>query len=350
VVCAGSFAVMSQFHAVYQWYIAGAVMGFAASFVLLAPAPIMITNWFAAKKGLAMGLAMACSGLGGAIMGPIGASFITNFGWRNAYLLMALISAIVVLPFTIFVVRFSPARVGLEPYGAEAAAPAPAKTDATDKAEAAKKTVLPVVTARVALSSPAFWLLFLSMGLVASATTYAQHLPGFAQSIGLSAGVGASLLSALMIGNIIGKLTLGVLNDRIGARNAMCAGLVIVFLAFVGLCFNISAVPVLLVLCGVIGFSLSMTAVSNPLVCAEVFGPRDYSQVFAYVSMAVSLVSAFFVTVVGYIYDATGAYTMAFVVGAGLCVGSIITLVAAVAAKKALWARQARIDQAAAAA
>ncbi|MDR1427800.1 MAG: MFS transporter, partial [Bifidobacteriaceae bacterium] len=117
----GPFALMSQFNAVYQWYIAAVVMGVAAAFVLLMPAPLMINNWFVAKKGLAMGIAMACSGLGGAIMGPVGTSFISGMGWRRAYLMMALISAVVVLPFSIFVVRLTPACVGLKAYGAKEA-------------------------------------------------------------------------------------------------------------------------------------------------------------------------------------------------------------------------------------
>ena len=45
VVSAAAFASMGSFRAVWQWYIAGGVLGFSSGFVFLLPAPVMIGNW-----------------------------------------------------------------------------------------------------------------------------------------------------------------------------------------------------------------------------------------------------------------------------------------------------------------
>ena len=60
VAAALAFASMGQFNAVWQWYVAGAVLGVAAAFAFLLPAPVMIGNWFKKKAGLAMGIDMEC--------------------------------------------------------------------------------------------------------------------------------------------------------------------------------------------------------------------------------------------------------------------------------------------------
>ncbi len=78
VAAALAFASMGQFNAVWQWYVAGAVLGVAAAFAFLLPAPVMIGNWFKKKAGLAMGIAMACSGIGGAVMNPLGGALIQS--------------------------------------------------------------------------------------------------------------------------------------------------------------------------------------------------------------------------------------------------------------------------------
>ena len=87
---------MGQFNAVWQWYVAGAVLGVAAAFAFLLPAPVMIGNWFKKKAGLAMGIAMACSGIGGAVMNPLGGALIQSLGWRPTYAVLALIAAVLV--------------------------------------------------------------------------------------------------------------------------------------------------------------------------------------------------------------------------------------------------------------
>lgn len=304
VVSAAAFASMGSFRAVWQWYIAGGVLGFSSGFVFLLPAPIMIGNWFKKKSGLAMGLAMACSGIGGAVMNPLGGFFIGLFGWRATYAIMAAIALALVLPFSLLVIRFKPADAGVEAYGAEEGEALPG----------AQPQVLAGVSARTAVGSFSFLCIFLVAGLISFGATFLQLLPTFAGTVGL-ASIAAFLSSAVMLGNIAGKLALGWLNDKLGARNSTLVGLGVVALAGAFL----------------YGVVMSMVSVSIPLVVRRAFGSRDYSQIFSYVSMGTSLIGSLGVSVIAFMYDAFGSYSPSFGLGIGICVLSGVLLVAGLA-------------------
>ena len=143
VAAALAFASMGQFNAVWQWYVAGAVLGVAAAFAFLLPAPVMIGNWFKKKAGLAMGIAMACSGIGGAVMNPLGGALIQSLGWRPTYAVLALIAAVLVLPFSLLVMKFKPADPR-DAYGADEVEDTPASSGAETASgvSAARKLVL----------------------------------------------------------------------------------------------------------------------------------------------------------------------------------------------------------------
>ena len=44
---------------------------------------LVTANWFTAKRGLAISIALSGSGFGGAILSPIVSSLIVSVGWRS---------------------------------------------------------------------------------------------------------------------------------------------------------------------------------------------------------------------------------------------------------------------------
>ena len=66
-----------------------------------------------------MGISAAFSGL----IGMIGSSFlgmaIPAFGWRVSYMAVGIVSTALVLPISLFILRYKPEEMGLLPYGAE---------------------------------------------------------------------------------------------------------------------------------------------------------------------------------------------------------------------------------------
>ena len=118
VIYGGCAALMGTFHELWQWHLTGIIQGIASSFVCMIPAPIILGNWFKKKTGTAVGISAAFSGL----IGMIGSSFlgmaIPAFGWRVSYMAVGIVSTALVLPISLFILRYKPEEMGLLPYGA----------------------------------------------------------------------------------------------------------------------------------------------------------------------------------------------------------------------------------------
>ena len=60
-------------------------------------------------------------------MSPVMISIIEEVGWRTGYLILAAVSAVLVLPCMLFVIRYRPADRGMLPYGFTLSITLPAK-------------------------------------------------------------------------------------------------------------------------------------------------------------------------------------------------------------------------------
>lgn len=76
----------------------------------------LIGNWFSVERqGRMLGIVMACQGLSAALWAPFFTLLIQGVGFRLAYRINALLILVIVLPWTLFVFRGSPAQKGLGP-------------------------------------------------------------------------------------------------------------------------------------------------------------------------------------------------------------------------------------------
>lgn len=328
-ICSVTFMLMSTFTQIWQWYIAGAVIGIMGACIFVLPAPIMIGNWFRKKTGLVMGITMSFSGIGGAIISPIVANFVAAEGWRAAYILVGVIAMILVLPFSLFVMDFKPADRGLQPYGSDEEA-------LTQKKNNVGSAALTGVSSKDALRSMAFVCIFLVAGFISLNTTFQQHLPGFASSVGMSAAAIGTMTSCVMIGNIAGKLILGFLNDKMGEKGAMTIASLVVALSFILLIVSNGNVIIAFTSAFCFGFIMAMSAVLVPIIVRKVFGSRDYSAIFSYISMGTSLIGSLGISLIGFMYDGFGSYIPSFYIGIAACVIIIVALFAGMKASKKL--------------
>ena len=115
-VCA---VLMGTFRELWQWHVTGIIQGIASSFVCMIPAPIILGNWFKKKTGTAVGISAAFSGLVGMIGSSCLGMAIPAFGWRMSYVAVGIVSIALVLPISLFILRYKPEEMGLLPYGAE---------------------------------------------------------------------------------------------------------------------------------------------------------------------------------------------------------------------------------------
>jgi Cyanate permease len=307
LMVSGSLIAMSRFNALYDFYVSGFIIGVANAVLLYLTAPTLINRWFRTKVGTFIGLIMAFTGIGGVIFNPIGGYLISTYDWRTAYLVFGLIALIAGLPVTLFAIRSNPSDKGLLPYGeAEAAG---------DAAGA-----LVGVSSSVALRSSTFYILAVFAGLISFMTTMSYFFPTYVTSLGMSITIGASMATALMLGQTLGKIFLGMIFDKstfTGMSTGICFGILgIVTL----LLFAKVGIWVILLAAFLYGVCYSGATVSTPLLTRAIFGGRDYSQIYSSISMVAALCSAFGFTIWGLIVDATGSYTIVFLLTLGILV------------------------------
>lgn len=320
IVCV-AMGLMSTYTNVWQWYFSGALYGVGGAFIFVVAATVLIENWFDKKRGLVLGITQCCSGIGGAIFPIVGTLLINSVGWRSAYLILAIVAAVLVLPWTIFVFKFKPEDIGLKAYGY-----------VEDKSDKNNDIEYPGVPAKKALITVAFWAIFLYGGVEALMSGYNTHLPGFAVAIGLGNVFGSELLSIAQIGYIVMTIFMGWLTDKIGVVIPTFITLLITALSLLGFAMCTTEIP--LMTCA---FFFGMNSVIITITVARllefIFGRREYTKILSYTRMS-GCIAAFGSSAIGFVYDATGRFDISFYAGVAIIAICALLVVIALANKK----------------
>lgn len=292
-------------------YISSLFLGVFYLNATLIPVSMMVTNWFTARRGLAMSLAMAGIGVGGTVFSPVLTFFLESYGWRASYRLMAGIILVIALPAALFLLRKRPEDLGLEPLGGQPAAQA-----------GGGDFHLP-------LGAFFFWLLLIGMltnGLI-NAGALGHFPPAMQESHG--AAVQAAVISAYSLISIGGKLILGWVNDRFGVVVSTTYACILFGLSFVFILLSAKSVAMLYAMAVVFGLGNAIGTVTPPLLTAEVFGKENYSKAYGIVNSFTQVGLSLGSLAVASVYDATGTYRFAWVM---LLVLTAVTLVSWVGA------------------
>jgi MFS family permease len=274
-------------------YVLNGLRGFASGIVGFVFVTIVINHWFFKNNALVTSIAMGFSGLAGAVFSPVMSSIIASSGWRTAYVISAVLMVLLNLPAIFFLPAIDPYVKGQKPYGE--------KTAAVNTAAEVQES-LPINKMLVAMLC-----VFAVCG--AASTSITQHFPGVAAESGLDASVGATMLSICMLVNTGGKIVLGALVDKIGARISMSIYTVLVFAGVLMMMF-IPSRAVMFVAAACIGLTYSMATVGTVTLSKEVFGMDNYGRTYPTINMCGTMCSAAFSSTIGFIYDATGGYTV----------------------------------------
>jgi MFS family permease len=172
------------------------------------PAKVMIVNWFVRKRGRALAFAYAGISLAGFAVPPLTAWLIEWMTWRGALAWLAIGAALIATPAIALLAVRRPEDVGQHPDGDRVAA---TTRDGDVYADS--------VSLREITRDPNFWLVGLGDALamsvpVATAVFFVRHLEG----VGLAQSQVALIMSLSAACGLIGKLTMGILSDRINPR------------------------------------------------------------------------------------------------------------------------------------
>lgn len=289
--------LMGTCNHLWQWYALGVIQGAASSFMAVVTVPIILNNWFDQKRGLVIGLASGFSGVLGMIANPVGSMIIEKSGWRVCYYVFGSLSLIMILPFTIFVFRFKPSEIGLEPYGAE--------QNTSENLNASKMKVDQKESAHPVNRKFAIAILVCIEIIAMFCASFSTHLSSYGTWIGMQAAAAAGLASFAMAGNMIGKFCLGELSDKIGSKKTMFCALFLPAVGFGILIFGSQMAGIASLL---VGISIPSAAVLMPLLIREVFNNHRFEETYAGITLAGSITYSLGGTIFGFLYDLNSSY------------------------------------------
>jgi MFS family permease len=270
-------------------YGVGVGLGVACAYV---PTVALVGSWFERRRTLALGVAVAGVGVGTLAGPPAAAAMIEAFGWRDSYLLLAVVgTAILVL--------------------CALALPAPPRTEQTAGTRVGE-----------AMRSADYRWLYLA-GVLGSITVFVPfvHLPAYAQERGIDPVPAAGLIGAIGIASVAGRLALGPVAAVVGLLRTFQGCVLLIALSF-GLWWAAGAsYTTLLAFALVLGFGYGGWVALAPAVVAARFGTDRLGSLLGILYTGLGLGSAVGPPVAGVIIDG-GGYVPAFA-------GSIaVTLVA----------------------
>lgn len=297
---AASFA--DSLAAIIVFYAVGVGIGVGFSYV---PAIGTVQRWFAAKRGQASGWAVAGIGIGTMAGPPAAAYAIEYLGWRGAYVLFG-IAVLVLGALAAWLLRGSPAEMGLQPDGA--AAPV-TKSGAPP----------PGLELRAVLRHPVFWKLY-AVGWLGCLGTFVPfvHLAPYAQDQGLSRLEGVWLVGLIGVGSTLGRFVLGGIADRMGRSRALA---LIILMTGVSLLYWLTATGFVALAIFALAFGLFYGGFVAliPAFTADLFGLRAASAVIGVLYTSVAFGTLLGPTLAGWAFDTTGSYTWPIVICAAGC-------------------------------
>lgn len=275
----------------------------------------VISQWFVAKRGRAMGIALVGAGGGGLVLVPLTGFLIETFDWRHAYQGLAVLALGGMLPLVWFFLSNSPAERGLSPLGADSQATA-GRARATESDEEPGDWTL-----KAALHTSTFWLLGIAfcLGLMA-ALSIAAHQVALLQDAGLTLEF-ASTIAGLTLGmSMGGRLMVGWASEHARHLHPILAGCLVMQAVGIGILWG---APLgfwsITGFVALFGSGYGGLVVLWPLAIGHDFGVRSLGAIAGVLgSVSAGIGGSVGPVLIGAMYDRTGSYESALLLCGGL--------------------------------
>jgi len=301
VFLGSAYLLMSQVNATWQLYLFYGVIagiGFSGMDVLLLST---VARWFVKRRGMMTGVLKIGTGAGMLVLPLVATRLISNYGWRDSYIIIGIVVLAVIITAAQFL-RRDPAQRGLLPYGAdEAGADGPNWKDGG-------------FSLREAMHTSQFRILCAMYAIILfCGHTMLVHIAPHAVDLGITPANAAGVLSTIGGVSIAGRAVMGTAGDRSGTRRAVIICSIVLVAGLVWLQFA-SELWMLYLFAAVYGFSHGgFFTVLSPLV-ADLFGLSSHGAIFGSVFFSGQIGGAIGPMLAGRIFDVTDSYQLAFLI------------------------------------
>jgi MFS family permease len=267
------------------------------------------SRWFIRKRGLALGLIGAGAGLGTMAMVPVATYLVSSYGWRNAFLALGIIAGVALLACVPFLKR-DPGDIGALPDG-ETSLPAPGSPYHSPAGGGTGGLSLPHALRR--LDS---WLLLVTWFIYSySVHLVMTHLVPHITDYQFSLERAASVLVAIGFIAIPTRILIGGLADAIGRKKTalFCA-----LVAAAALFWLVRARELWMLFVFAAAFGIAYGGIDAPITAliGDIFGLRSVGAIIGGLNLGWGMGAAVGPALGGYLFDLSGSYEIAFVMGA----------------------------------
>ena len=293
---------LTQFQLTY-----GILVGLAAS-AFFAPMIAATTAWFEDNRSLAVSLVSAGMGVAPMTISPFARWLISTYDWRTAMLTIGILAWTLLLPAAMLVRR----------------PPTTARAD-TQPGLAADGANMSVAQA---LRSPQFLVLGLTFfACCAAHSGPIFHMVSYAIFCGVAPMAAVTVYSVEGLAGLGGRLLLGVLGDRLGAKPVLIAGLTAQALA-IGSYIFVSRLGEFYALALIFGMAYGGVMPLYAVLAREYFGQHIMGTVFGAATMLSSIGMAFGPLAGGWIFDTFDAYSWLFMGSFAVGLGAVAVALA----------------------
>lgn len=300
---------LGQLKGVYLLY------AFALTTAGIIPSMYLITKWFSRYRGLAVGIFLMASSVGGSIFPPLTGFMIESQGWRQAAFILAVIAGIMILIPVILLVRNSPQSMGLLP-------------DGISKEESAKreKSDLSNYSAGLSLgealrSSTFYILLFVTASMWFCITGVINNQTLYFDDLSISDKISGLVLGLFFLSSLSGKFLFGYLSDRFNKKYIMLVATINLTIGSVMLSFimadNAFTLYGYAIIYG-IGFSGAFTMIQ--VMVAQYYQGKAYGSILGIVTGIDTFAGSMGIVILSSMRTKIGSYLPSFYLMIGICV------------------------------
>jgi MFS family permease len=279
----------------------GVLIGIAAS-AFFAPMIATVTGWFETQRNLAVSLTSAGMGMAPLTISPLASWLITHHGWRSAMFTIGVLAWVLLIPAALFVRR--------PPVSGAAGDAPPTKPQ---KGEVSR-----------ALTSSHFLVLGFTFMLCCMAHSGPIfHVVSYAMYCGLGAMAAVSVYSVEGLAGLGGRIVIGLLADRFGAKRVLIGTLVLQSLAIAAY-LKVNELSEFYTLAVIFGVAYGGGMPLYASIAREYFGQHIMGSVFGAATMLSSLGMSLGPVAGGWIFDTYHNYAWLYIASASVAVGAVL--------------------------
>jgi len=301
------YVLTSQINAVWQLYLYFGVfvgIGMGAAYV---PPLATVAKWYTLRRGLVLGVVAAGVGVGQIILPPLLKYLIIEFGWRDSFVIMGMMTCILGLPAALLLKN-------------------PPHTSNTVNENVPEPE--PDWSVQQAIRTSSFWLLLgIFAALVFGTNIVMQHLVAHVEDNGFDPIPAALVLTFIGASGIFGRVISGGFADKIGSRIVAAICLALQILAFYSLirADELWEFYIVGILYG-LGYGGTLPLIIK--MSTEFFGTTSGGTIFGILLFGAAIGGAIGVPLAGHIHDVTDDYAIAFLIaGTIIIAASVINLI-----------------------